>query len=71
MESSVFAAQYLLYLISLFMIELRSLMTKFRAPFMLVEESQVVMFGLAIYRNNSYVKKVGHFIEKRSCFGPL
>ena len=46
-------------------------MIEFRAPFMLVEESQVVVFWFAIYRNDSYVKKVGHFIETQSCFGPL
>ena len=44
-------------------------MLEFRAPFMLVEESQVVGFWFAIYRNDSYVKKVGHFIQKQSYLG--
>ena len=38
---------------------------------MLVEESQVVVFWFAIYRKDSYVKKVGHFIQKQSLFGPM
>ena len=44
-------------------------MIEFRAPFMLVEESQVVVFWFAIYRNDSDVKKVGHFIQKQSYLG--